>query len=478
MFRAPGFLRAVTGSMMKTLLEPTLCLPKAFRLKRPAPRLAPRTRSRIGRAQPGASGKLRRGAQPAHRAMLFLLAMALLSACSALEALSGDAGDVDNQDNADSVFPQPAEQALAEALLRPAPDLVVAADAEYTLLTDIYARASPSVVNVESAFMVAGGATEKRRGSGFVYDRLGHIVTNAHLVKDADSISVTLHNAWVTDARLQGLDSFSDLAVLKIETAQERLTPLQIGESANLKVGQRAISIGSPFGLNNSMTMGIVSGLGRSLRSAELIDGSHLPGFDNPAIIQIDTPINPGTSGGPLLDSRSQVIGITTAIRSDNGVFQGVGFAVPADTMRRVVPELIARGRVDYAWMGLSVMPEDGGFGVAGLSEALGLTVTRGVLLKGVTRGSPAALAGLRGGHEYIEVRGQMVCSGGDLIIAINDYHIKNLDDLNAYLIQNTAPGDTIELLVIRESRTFKAELMLQPRPNDIRPTLDCGSTN
>ncbi len=410
--------------------------------------------------------------------MLILLAVALLSSCSALQGLSADVDDAGDAGNEDSVFPQPAEGQLAGAALTPASELVAAADAEYALITEIYERASPSVVNVESAFTVADSdAEEKRRGSGFVYDRVGHVVTNAHLVKDADSITVTLHNAWVTDARLQGLDSFSDLAVLKIETAQERLTPLQIGESANLKVGQRAISIGSPFGLNNSMTMGIVSGLGRSLRSAELIDGPQMPGFDNPAIIQIDTPINPGTSGGPLLNSSGQVIGITTAIRSDNGVFQGVGFAVPADTMRRVVPELIERGRVDYAWMGLSVMPEDGGFGVAGLSEALGLTVERGVLLKGVARGSPAALAGLRGGHEIIEVRGQAVCTGGDLIIAINDYHIKNLDDLNAYLIQNTVPGDEIELLVIREKRTFKAELRLQPRPNDNRPTLDCDST-
>ena len=426
----------------------------------------------MDRAQHPGFGELQRRSRSIDRAMLYLVTVALLSSCSALQGLSADVDDVDNED---SVFPQPAEGRLAGATLTPAADIIAAADAEYALLTEIYERASPSVVNVESAFTVAdSGVEEKRRGSGFVYDRMGHIVTNAHLVKNADSITVTLHNAWVTDARLQGLDSFSDLAVLKIETAQERLTPLEIGESANLKVGQRAISIGSPFGLNNSMTMGIVSGLGRSLRSAELIDGPQMPGFDNPSIIQIDTPINPGTSGGPLLDSSGQAIGITTAIRSDNGVFQGVGFAVPADTMRRVVPELIERGRVDYAWMGLSVMPEDGGFGVAGLSEALGLTVERGVLLKGVTQGSPAALAGLRGGREIIEVRGQAVCSGGDLIVAINNYHIQNLDDLNAYLIQNTVPGDKIELLVIRDKQSFKAQLTLQPRPKDNRPTLDC----
>ncbi len=468
MFCITGFHCAVAGSMMKTFLKANF--------SHLINRVAHAARRRVDRARRARFGELQRRPRSIDRAMLNLLAVALLSSCSALQGLSAD---VDNVNNGDSVFPQPAETTSAGTASADAAEILAAADAEYVLLTNIYERASPSVVNVESTFKnAANGAEEKRRGSGFVYDRMGHIVTNAHLVKDADSITVTLHNAWVTDARLQGLDSFSDLAVLKIETAQERLTPLLIGESANLKVGQRAISIGSPFGLNNSMTMGIVSGLGRSLRSAELIDGPQMPGFDNPSIIQIDTPINPGTSGGPLLDSSGRAIGITTAIRSDNGVFQGVGFAVPADTMRRVVPELIARGRVDYAWMGLSVMPEDGGFGVAGLSEALGLTVERGVLLKGVTRGSPAALAGLRGGHEIIEVRGQAVCSGGDLIVAINDYHIKNLDDLNAYLIQNTVPGDEIELLVIREKRTFKAQLALQPRPKDNRPTLDCDSTN
>lgn len=466
MFCIKGFYRAVAGDTLKALIQASSCLVNRLGLLGPDGCLDPS----VGKRR---DCERQRRSSSIDRYSVYLLALVLLSSCSALQGLRADVDDVDN---GDSVFPQSTESQRTNAAPASATDIVAAADAESALLTEIYERASPSVVNVESAFTSeSSGAAEKRRGSGFVYDRLGHVVTNAHLVKDADSITVTLHNAWVTDARLQGLDSFSDLAVLKIETAQERLTPLEIGESANLKVGQRAISIGSPFGLNNSMTLGIVSGLGRSLRSAELIDGPQMPGFDNPAIIQIDTPVNPGTSGGPLLDSSGLAIGITTAIRSDNGVFQGVGFAVPADTVRRVVPELIARGRVDYAWMGLSVMPEDGGFGVAGLSEALGLTVERGVLLKGVTRGSPAALAGLRGGHEIIQVRGQAVCAGGDLIVAINDYHIKNLDDLNAYLIQNTVPGDEIELLVIREKRTFQARLRLQPRPTENRPTLDCA---
>ena len=351
-------------------------------------------------------------------------------------------------------------------------EIVKAADAEYLLLTNIYERASPSVVNIE----VTSG-DETRRGSGFVYDRGGHLITNAHLVKDADAIVVTLRNVFALDAELLGLDSFSDLAVLKISTAEERLSPLRIGESATVKVGQRAISIGNPFGLKASMTTGIISGLGRTLPSAELIDAGVVAGFDNPSIIQIDAAIHPGNSGGPLLDSTGLVIGITTAMQSDSGQFQGIGFAVPADTMRRVIPDLIADGRVEYAWMGISVMPEEGGYGVAGLSEALDLPVERGVLLRGVSEGSPAHLAGLRGGDTLIDVRGKRVCAGGDLIVAINGAYFDDLDALITYLVQNTRPGDEVELVVIRNRQAVDITLKLQSRPARDRPTIDCNRT-
>lgn len=350
-------------------------------------------------------------------------------------------------------------------------EIVDAADAENRLLTNIYARSSDSVVNIE-----ATNQTETRRGSGFVYDRQGHIITNAHLVKDAEAIVVTLRNAYPLPAELVGLDSFSDLAALKVSTGDERLAPLRIGASAAVKVGQRAISIGNPFGLKASMTSGIVSGLGRSLPSAALIDAGVAPGFDNPSIIQIDAPIHPGNSGGPLLDSSGLVIGITTAMRTDSGHFQGIGFAVPADTMRRVIPDLIAQGRVDYAWMGISVMPEDGGFGVAGLSEALDLPVRRGVLLRGVSEGSPAHLAGLRGGDTAIDLRGKIVCAGGDLIVAINGFYFDDLDALITYLVQNTRPADEATLVVIRERQATDFTVKLQRRPARAAPVIDCES--
>ncbi|MCY3916687.1 MAG: trypsin-like peptidase domain-containing protein [Chloroflexi bacterium] len=383
----------------------------------------------------------------------------LLSACSAVTNTGGRASS------------QQTERAAAPTPTVLSADVVSAADAEYLLLTNIYARSSPSVVNIE----VTSGE-ETRRGSGFVYDRRGHLITNAHLVNDADAIMVTLRNTIVLDADLLGLDSFSDLAVLKISAPEERLSPLRIGESATVKVGQRAVSIGNSFGLKASMTTGIVSGLGRTLPSAQLIDAGAAAGFDNPSIIQIDAAIHPGNSGGPLLDSTGLVIGITTAMQSESRQFQGIGFAVPADTMRRVIPDLIAEGRVEYAWLGISVMPENGGYGVGGLSEALDLPVERGVLLRGVSEGSPAELAGLRGGDARVEVRGKPVCAGGDLIVAINDFYIEDLDALITYLVQNSRPGDEVELVIIRDRQAMEVTLKLQSRPERDRPTIDCNT--
>ena len=399
---------------------------------------------------------------------IFPISVLLLAACSAI--------GLKTDDRVGAPFENIDGSALTPSALPS--DTIAAADAEHLLLTHIYERTSPSVVTVEAlAVSEDGAASVTRRGSGFIYDQRGHIVTNAHLVHNADLIRVALHNTLVTEADLIGADGFSDLAVLRITTATEDLAPLWIGESASVRVGQRAIVISNPFGLSGSMTTGIVSGLGRTLPAADVRGAEGRPRFDNPSIIQIDAAIHPSSSGGPLLDSQGLVIGITTAIRSDSGQFQGVGFAVPADTMRRVIPDLIAGGGVDYAWLGISVMREDGGFGVAGLKEALSLPVDRGVLLRGVTEGSPAHLAGLRGGGRLVELRGESVCAGGDIIVAINGYHLDNLDALVTYLVQNTRPGDEVKLLVIRDQRSIEIALKPQKQPTaGNQRILDCSS--
>ncbi len=364
------------------------------------------------------------------------------------------------------------------ALPTAVPQMVIdAADAEYLLLANIYDRTIPSVVNIE-ADIAGNSATvnkETSRGSGFVFDMQGHIITSAHVIKDARDIRVTFNDGFVTSGQLVGVDTYSDLGVVKVSVELSRLQPLRLGDSDNVRVGQRAIAIGNPFGLSGSMSVGIISGLGRTLRSAALIDAAALPGFQNPAIIQTDTPINPGNSGGPLLNSQADVVGVSTAIRTESGVFQGVGFAVPTNTVKRVVPALIADGRVDYAWLGISVTPEDNGFGVAGLAEALKLPVAAGVLVRGVTVGSPADKAGLRGGTNILEIRGQPVCAGGDIIVAVNGQYVRSMDELVAYLVVNSQPGDTITLRVVRERQTFEVPLLLEARPASEGTTRDCA---
>lgn len=356
--------------------------------------------------------------------------------------------------------------------------VIAEADAEYLLLTNIYERVAPSVVNIEADVPENDGSGELTvsRGSGFVYDMQGHIITNAHVINNALAIRVTFNSGYVASGTIVGIDTFSDIGVLQVSVSLEHLRPVGLMSDSNiLRVGQRAIAIGNPFGLNSSMSVGIVSGLGRTLRSAELIDAAAPAGFQNPSIIQTDAPINPGNSGGPLLTSQGEVMGINTAIRTDSGVFQGVGFAVPSNTVRRVVPSLIETGSVAYSWMGISVTPEDNGYGVAGLAPDLNLPVDSGVLVRGVTVNSPADKAGIRGGNTVLEVRGQPVCIGGDIIVAVDGLYIDNLDELLTYLIVHSQPGSVVQLLVVRENETFEVPMLLEARPSVEGELRDCA---
>lgn len=343
--------------------------------------------------------------------------------------------------------------------------IVEEADAEYLLLTNLYERANPSVVYIE----VASGVHRTldivdSSGSGFVIDSDGHIVTNAHVVRDAENILVTFSDGYVASAEVVGYDDYSDLAVIRVPTERAPLYPLELGDSNLLKVGQRVIAIGNPFGLEGSMTVGIVSALGRSLPSAELLDPQYEP-YSNPSIIQVDASVNPGNSGGPLLDSYGRVIGINTAIRTDNGVFQGIAFAVPVNTVRRVVPQLIDKGFAEYSWLGISSMRTEGGYSVAALADELGFPIRQGILVSGVAANSPASRAGLRAGTETVPVRGIDIPVDSDIIVAINDQAIYDIDDLVAYLVENTSPGDRVVLTIVRDSETFDVDVMLGVRP-------------
>ncbi len=369
-------------------------------------------------------------------------------------------------------------QAQVNATPTPIPDnLIDAADAEYLLLSNIYERVNPSVVNLDvTVETTVGRFNDQASGSGFVYDEQGHIITNAHVVSDAREIRVTFYDGVLVTAEVVGVDVFSDLAVVRVDTDRSRLLPVVFGDSDTVRVGQRAIAIGNPFGLASSMTVGIVSGLGRQLPSAELLN-SALSGFENPSIIQVDAEINPGNSGGPLLNSRGQVIGVNTAIRTESGVFQGVGFAVPARTVLRVIPELIERGRVEYSWLGISTIPAANGFSVAGLAADLSLPVSAGVLVENITPNSPAAEAGLRGGSRMVDVRGRTICAGGDIIVAINGQYVRSMDELVAYLIANTRPDETVTMLIVRGDETFDVPVTLRARPNSSVGLPACGAS-
>lgn len=342
------------------------------------------------------------------------------------------------------------------------PELIQQADLEYRLLTNLYERANPAVVNVEivSSFHRDTDIIDSS-GSGFVFDVEGHIVTNAHVVREAEEVMVTFSSGYVVPAVVVGVDDYSDLAVIKVDPADVPLAPLPVGDSNLLQVGQRVIAIGNPFGLDGSMTTGIVSALGRSLPSAALLDPRY-QGYNNPSIIQIDAAVNPGNSGGPLLNSDGEVVGINTAIRTENGGFQGIAFAVPSNTLRRVVPQLIESGSAQYSWLGIS-SPSLGNLGL--VADELGLPVRQGVLISEVFADSPAARAGLQSGDESTIVRGVPVPVNSDIIVAIEGAVVSDIDDLVAYLVENTSPEDVVTLTIVRGGQTLDVDVTLGVRP-------------
>lgn len=370
---------------------------------------------------------------------------------------------------AEPALPRPTPTAVSEAIIS-------AADAEYLLLTNLYERAAPSVVNIDAtSAQTREGSSQITSGSGFIIDTDGHIVTSAHVIQGASSITVTFQDGYVTPASLVGADVFTDLAVIAVSVEPVRLMPVTFGDSSAIHVGERAIAIGNPFGLSSSMTVGIISGLGRQLPSAELM-GSESAAFRNPLILQVDARINPGSSGGLLLNSRGEVIGVTTAIRTESGTFEGVGFAVPASSVLRVIPELIAAGQVAYPWLGVGSITAEQGFGVAGLAGPLNLPVMTGVLVAGVAPRSPAARAGIQGGTREVVVRGRQVCAGGDIIVAIDGIFVNSMDELLAHLMMDTRPGDITELTIARDGYIFTLPVRLETRPSSGADVPACGA--
>ncbi|MCA9937121.1 MAG: trypsin-like peptidase domain-containing protein [Anaerolineales bacterium] len=327
-----------------------------------------------------------------------------------------------------------------------------ALDVEEQLITNLYQRVSPSVVHITSQVVQMsfffGPMPSEGTGSGFVMDKEGHIVTNNHVVEGASSIEVTLSDQTKVPAQVVGTDPANDLAVIKIDVSPDELIPLELGEAADLRVGQRAIAIGNPFGLDRTLTVGIISALGRPLQS----DNTTL--FN---VIQTDAAINPGNSGGPLLDSRGRLIGVNTAVQQNA---EGIGFAVPVSTVKRVIPVLLEKGYYPHPWLGLLGYSID-----AELAQALNLPVSRGVLVAQLYEQGPARDAGIHGAQQQVIIGNRRVLVGGDIITAIDNQPVTDWDALAQYLEEQTQVGQTVTLTLYRDQAEIQLDLILGEQP-------------
>ncbi|MEM3380821.1 MAG: trypsin-like peptidase domain-containing protein [Candidatus Bathyarchaeia archaeon] len=309
-----------------------------------------------------------------------------------------------------------------------------------------------SVVQVLNKKVGVKGLEPYASGSGFVYNKEGHIITNNHVVDKADVIEVTFLDGSTFRATLIGADPYSDLAVLKVDIAPDRLKPVILGDSSKLLVGETIYAVGAPFGLSWSLTKGIVSQIGRTLPSAG--------GYPIVGVIQVDAAINPGNSGGPLLNSVGMVVGVNTAIQTETGVFSGVGFAIPSNLVKRVSSSLISTGHYDHPWLGVigtDVTPS--------IAEIMNLKEAKGVLVISTVKDSPAEKAGVRGGERTEIIEGRNVTIGGDVIIGVNEQPVRKFEDLSFFLEYNCRPGEKIHLNIIRNGTLIVLEVNLGVRP-------------
>lgn len=320
-------------------------------------------------------------------------------------------------------------------------------------LADLFSKSQDGVVQIVVR-KTGDNASDRAIGSGIVYDLSGHIITSNHVVEDYQKIRVVFHDGQSYSAKVSGTDRFADLAVIKVDADPQALHPLPLGDSSKLRIGDQVTAIGSPFGLSGSMTSGIVSQLGR------ILNPPNLQSFSIPNVIQTDAAINPGNSGGPLLNNYGEVIGINTAIQTETGEFSGVGFAIPSNTMKKIVPILIQTGHYKHPWLGVSGITVD-----PDLADSLGLSTHSGFLIENIVSDSPASKAGLHASNQTKTVDGIKYKFGGDIITGIDSIKVTKLEDLLNYLQDYKYAGDTMIMHIVRDNKTMDMTLTLQERP-------------
>lgn len=349
---------------------------------------------------------------------------------------------------------QPTGEVQPVATISPSDTSVINPSAQQESLVALYDNVSAGTVAI---------LTDLGSGSGFVYDGEGHIITNFHVIEGANLVEVRFTSGYMAYGTVIGTDTDSDVAVIKVDAPAEELHPLPLGDSDSLKVGQTVIAIGNPFGLDTTMTVGIISALGRTLDSAhESPDGNLFTAGD---IIQTDAAINPGNSGGPLFNINGEVIGINRAIRTTNftdtgePVNSGIGFAISINIVKRVAPVLIEKGAYDYPYLGISSMDALS----LEMVNALNLSQYTGAYVTNVVPGGPADIAGIVAGTGSTNIPGLQ--KGGDLIVAIDGKDVRTFDEMLAYLITHKSPGDSVVLTVLRGEERVDVTITLDKRP-------------
>jgi 2-alkenal reductase len=350
--------------------------------------------------------------------------------------------------------PQPTPVVRIDATPPSLPTAVDPAVIDSTLEA-LYLQVLPGVVSIQ---------TGQSEGSGFVFDGDGHVVTNQHVVEGTSEVEVAFASGFKAYGTVIGSDTDADIAVIRVDAPADQLHPLAIGDSNTLNVGEQVVAIGNPFGLSGTMTLGIVSALGRTQNAH--IDPETGGSYSTADIIQTDAAINPGNSGGPLFNLKGEVVGINQSIRTQafnettgNAVNSGVGFSISINLVKRIVPYLIRDGRYEYPYLGISSARE---LNLAAI-EALGLNTYTGAYVTQVTPGGPADQAGIRGGTQPTGL-GDLQ-AGGDVITAIDGQPVATFDDLLAYLTTNKSPGDTVVLTILREGQAMDVTITLGTRP-------------